>query len=229
MDPQFYIGRYGINKEVVRRIRSAFRFYEIVRLEVGTPWTDNTDKFAERLEYRTGAIVLDRAGKSLRKSVLECQDLGSRFLLYRGFTHADLARKGLIDPSCFTVDNSYVPPPVSKQTQTFIQQMQDAGDRRDKSQLEKLVANEAKKRTSQLSEKDNDLGELLNEEEGLSKFEDDIKLSRHTMIDVDEPEPLLRDISDESDENVEKLAASIQHNAERLKRTIESTPQSRVP
>ena len=111
MEPQFFVGRYGLNKELVKQIRSAFRFYEMVRIEVGSPWTDNTAKFAERLELRTGAVVLERAG--LKNAVLFRPDIskvcltGSRFFLYRGFTHADLARKGLLKPSCFNVGNDY--------------------------------------------------------------------------------------------------------------------------
>ena len=120
MEPHFFVGRYGLNKELVKHIRSAFRFYEMVRIEVGSPWTDNTAKFAERLELRTGAVVLDRAGpkKGLffwAKYQQVCL-LGSRVFLYRGFTHADLARKGLHDPSYFNVGNEYAASQRSKAT-----------------------------------------------------------------------------------------------------------------
>eukprot|EP00210_Caulerpa_lentillifera_P000881 g852.t1 len=108
MKPQFFIGRFGLNKVLVSRIRSAFRVHELVRIEVGSPWTDNTEKLAERLELRTGAIVLDRAG--------------GRFFLYRGFTHADLARKGLLDPNCFTVEN-FTPP----RTETGMESLKQSG------------------------------------------------------------------------------------------------------
>lgn len=126
MEPQFFVGRYGLNKELVKRIRSAFRFFEIVRIELGHPWTDNTTKFAERLELRTGAIVLDRAGISF----LECFPYwqswliaGSRFLLYRGFTHADLARKGLLDPGCFAVGGEYDIGSATRQPRFYIEKM----------------------------------------------------------------------------------------------------------
>lgn len=59
------IGRYGLNEKVVDQIRSAFRRLELVRLDVAPPWKDNLIAFSERLEKKTGGIIIDRAGEFL--------------------------------------------------------------------------------------------------------------------------------------------------------------------
>lgn len=187
MSPQFFIGRFGLNKVVVDRIRSAFRVHEIVRIEVGSPWTDNTDKFAERLELRTGAVVLDRAG--------------GRFFLYRGFTHADLARKGLLDPDCFTV-GEYSPPLRPKKQDNTRHRRTDRKEARSK------------------QERDGDQWED-NWYEGDIQREEDKVGSSSNFIDIDEEPEVIINTSSEAAHNKKKpnkLLNEIKQRSKGLKR-----------
>lgn len=187
MSPQFFIGRYGLNKVVVDRIRSAFRVHEIVRIEVGSPWTDNTDKFAERLELRTGAVVLDRAG--------------GRFFLYRGFTHADLARKGLVDPDCFTVDE-YTPPLRPK--------------KRDKIRERGGQRKETRSKEGRTNDQWNDKWY-----EGDDQMERYKVGSKSTFIDLDEEPEVIVNTNNEAGNNKNKqnkLMSEIKERSKELKR-----------
>ncbi|GMH34037.1 hypothetical protein BSKO_01871 [Bryopsis sp. KO-2023] len=86
-DAQFQIDRFGLSDSIINGIRHAFCRKEVVRLSVQPPWKDNMKEMAKRIEERTGGVIVDRAG--------------GRVLLYRGFTDADLARKGLLSPLAF--------------------------------------------------------------------------------------------------------------------------------
>ena len=248
MKPQFFIGRFGLNKEVVKAIRSAFRNFEIVRIELGSPWTDNTTKFAERLELRTGATVLDRAGHVswTMKHVSEAGViLGCRVLLYRGFTHADLARKGLLDPSCFTVGHEYALRKrrdrederrfnASKQSDPRTKDRSLTAPARHFTRSHHTSAHTSTNSPHQLNPSDDEMlpdDEALEEESDEEDIIDDAsEVGKSTVIDVDgEVDPIVRESAEEvlEESEIADLVARIQVNAARAQESKEFTAAKR--
>ncbi|CAD7704754.1 unnamed protein product [Ostreobium quekettii] len=73
------IGKKGVDKGLLNSLKLHFRTHEVLKIKVSKMWKDIVADMAAEVELKSGGVILERHG--------------SRFILFRGYTHADIPRK----------------------------------------------------------------------------------------------------------------------------------------
>jgi len=73
------IGKRGVDRGLLNSLKLHFRTHEVVKIRVAKLWKDCIADMAAELEKKSGGVIIERHG--------------SRIILFRGYTHADIPRR----------------------------------------------------------------------------------------------------------------------------------------